>query len=118
MNLGTLALKTWLIILNLIQLVKQEKSLNTLCEMKNVETIKYKKCTSKQKELLNLFSDLSDIILTDETLESESQENEKVESRKEENEKEEMKMKIMKMKMNMKIMKLKMMEMKQWIKTK
>ena len=40
------------------------------------------------KELLNLFSDLLDIILTDQTLESESQEdeNEKVESRKEENE--------------------------------
>ena len=40
------------------------------------------------KELLNLFSDLLDIILTDQTLESESQEdeNEKVESRKEVNE--------------------------------
>ena len=50
--------------------------------MKNVETIKYKKRTSKQKELLNLFSDLSDIILTDKTLESESKENEKVENRK------------------------------------
>ena len=48
----------------------------------------YKKHTSKQKKLLNLFNDLLDTILTDKTLESESQENEneKVESRKEENE--------------------------------
>ena len=55
---------------------------------KNAE-IKYKKFTPKHKELLNLFNDLSDIILTDKTLESENQENEneKVESRKEENEK-------------------------------
>ena len=74
---------------NTISETDAQKSLNTLYEIKNVETIKYKKCTSKQKELLNLFSDLSDIILIDKTLESESQENEKVESRKEENEKEE-----------------------------
>ena len=68
--------------LNTISEIDAEKSLNTLYEMKNVETIKYKKRTSKQKELLNLFSDLSDIILTDKTLESESKENEKVENRK------------------------------------
>ena len=53
--------------------------------------IKYKKRTPGHKELLNLFNDLLDAILTDKTLESESQEdknkneNEKVESRKEEN---------------------------------
>ena len=50
--------------------------------------MKYKKHTSRHKELSNLFNDLLDIILIDKTLESESQEdeNEKVESRKEENE--------------------------------
>ena len=30
---------------------------------------KKKKCTPKQKELLNLFNNLSDTVLTDETLE-------------------------------------------------
>ena len=68
-----------------------KKNLNTLNKIKNVEIIKYKKRTTKHKELLNLFNDLSDIILTDKTLEPKSQENEneneKVESRKEENEK-------------------------------
>ena len=73
--------------------ISAKKGLNTLNEIKNAEIIKYKKCTPKQKELLNLFNDLLDTILTDKTLESESQEdknkneNEKVESRKEENEK-------------------------------
>ena len=66
-----------------------KKDLNALNEIKNVEIIKYKKHTPKHKKLLNLFNDLSDIILTDKTIKSESQENEneKVESRKEENEK-------------------------------
>ena len=36
--------------------------------------MKYKKRTPKHKELLNLFNDLLDTILTDKTLESESQE--------------------------------------------
>ena len=73
---------------NTISEIDAKKDLNTLNEIKNVETIKYKKCTPAHKELLNLFNDLLDIILTDQTLESESQEdeNEKVESRKEENE--------------------------------
>ena len=68
--------------------IDAKKNLNTLNKIKNVEIIKYKKRTTKHKELLNLFNDLSDIILTDKTLESESQENknenknEKVESRK------------------------------------
>ena len=59
-----------------------------LNEIKNVEIMKYKKHTSRHKELSNLFNDLLDIILIDKTLESESQEdeNEKVETRKEENE--------------------------------
>ena len=42
-----------------------KKDLNTLSRIKNVETVKYKKGTPKRKELLNLFNDLLDIILTD-----------------------------------------------------
>ena len=78
---------------NTISEISAKKGLNTLNEIKNAEIIKYKKRTPGHKELLNLFNDLLDIILTDKTLESESQEdknkneNEKVESRKEENEK-------------------------------
>ena len=74
---------------NTISEISAKKGLNTLNKIKNAE-IKYKKLTPKHKELLNLFNDLLDIILTDKT-ESEIQEdknkNEKVESRKEENEK-------------------------------
>ena len=53
-----------------------------------------RKPTPGHRELLNLFNDLLEAILTDKTLESESQEdekkneNEKLESRKEENENE------------------------------
>ena len=74
---------------NTISEIDAKKDLNALNEIKNVEIIKYKKRTPGHKKLLNLFNDLSDIILTDKTLESENQENEneKVESRKEENEK-------------------------------
>ena len=78
---------------NTISEIGAKKYLNKLNEIKNAEIIKYKKRTPGHKELLNLFNDLLDIILTDKTLESESQEdknkneNEKVESRKEENEK-------------------------------
>ena len=54
MNSNILTLKTWLI--------------------KNAEIIKYKKRTLKHKELLNLFNDLLDTIVTDKILESESQE--------------------------------------------
>ena len=73
---------------NTISEIDAKKDLNKLNEIKNVETMKYKKRTPGHKELLNLFNDLFDIILTDKTLESESQEdeNEKVESRKEDNE--------------------------------
>ena len=76
---------------NTISEIDAKKDLNTLNEIKNVEIKKYKKRTPGHKKLLNLFNDLSDIILTDKTLESKSQENEnkneEVESRKEENEK-------------------------------
>ena len=74
-----------------------KKYLNKLNEIKNAETVKYKKRTPGHKELLDLFNDLFDIIFTDNALEPESQEDknlneiveyEKVESRKEENENE------------------------------
>ena len=87
---------------NTISKIDAKKDLNTLNKIKNAE-IKYKRLIPKHKELLNLFNDLLDIILTDKTLQSESQEdknnneneqaeirkeeNERVESRKEENEK-------------------------------
>ena len=73
---------------NTISEIDAKKLLNALNEIKKAEIIKYKKRTPGHKKLLNLFNDLSDIILTDKTLESESQENknenknEKVESRK------------------------------------
>ena len=75
---------------NTISEIDAKKDLNKLNEIKNVEIIKYKKRTPGHKKLLNLFNDLSDIILTDKTLESESQENEneKVGSREEDNENE------------------------------
>ena len=72
--------------------IDAKKDLNKLNDIKNVETIKYKRRTTVHKELLNLFDDLLDLILTDKTLESESREdknkneNEKVEN-KNENEK-------------------------------
>ena len=78
---------------NTISEISAKKGLNTLNKIKDAEIIKYKNHTPKHKELLNLFNDLLDIILTDKTLESESQEDknknegEKVETRKEENEK-------------------------------
>ena len=60
---------------NTISEISAKNSLNTLNEIKNAEIIKCKKCTPGHK-LLNLFNNLFNIILTDETLESESQENE------------------------------------------
>ena len=61
---------------NTISEISAKKDLNTLNEIKNAEIIKYKKRTPKHKELLNLFNDLLDTILTDKTLNSESQEDE------------------------------------------
>ena len=71
---------------NTISEIDAKKRLNTLNIIKNTE-IKHKRLIPGQKELLNLFDDLSDVILTDKILESEGQEdkNEKVESRKVEN---------------------------------
>ena len=58
---------------NTISEIDAKKRLNTLNIIKNSE-IKYKRLIPGQKELLNLFDDLSNIILTDKTLKSESQE--------------------------------------------
>ena len=69
---------------NTISEIDAKKRLNTLNIIKNSE-IKHKKLISGQKELLNLFDDLSDIILTDEILVSSIHKNEKL---KEENENE------------------------------
>ena len=77
---------------NTISEIDAKNDLNTLNEIKNVETIKYKKCTPGHKELLSLFNDLLDIILTDKALESESQEDKnKSENEKIENENEKLK---------------------------
>ena len=74
MNLGILKLKTCLIISKIIQLVKY--LLKKFKYIKRAGIIKYKKCTPGRKELLNLFNDLLDTILTNKTLKSESQEDE------------------------------------------
>ena len=59
---------------NTISEISAKKDSNTLNKIKNAKIRKYKKCTPKNKELLNLFNDLLDTILTDKILESESQE--------------------------------------------
>ena len=73
--------------LEIIQLVKYllKKGLNTLNELKNAGIIKYKKRTPKQKELLDLFNNLLDTILTDKTLKSKSQKVKTLISSKDEN---------------------------------
>ena len=65
--------------------ISAKKGLNKLNEIKNAEIIKYKKCTPKQNELLNLFNDLLDVILTDKTLKSKSQKYKTLMSLKDEN---------------------------------
>ena len=63
---------------------------NTISEIDAKKTFKYikqnknfRKLIPGQKELLNLFNDLSDIILTDKTLMSSKDENEKLKEEKE-----------------------------------
>ena len=58
---------------NTINDIPAKECLNILNKIKNAEIIKCKKHTLKQKELLNLFKDLLDTILTDEILKSKSQ---------------------------------------------
>ena len=67
---------------NTISEISPKKGLNTLNEIKNAKTIKYKRRTPKQKELLNLFNDLLDTILTDKTLKSKSQKDDENENNK------------------------------------
>ena len=69
---------------NTISEIDAKKRLNTLNIIKNSE-IKHKRLIPGQKELLNLFNGLSDIILTDKTLMPSKNKNEKL---KEENENE------------------------------
>ena len=52
---------------NTISEIDAKKDLNALNEIKKAEIIKYKKRTPGHKKLLNLFNDLSDIILTNKT---------------------------------------------------
>ena len=52
---------------NTISEIDAKKCLNTLDIIKNSE-VKYRRLIPEQKELLNLFNDLSDVILTDKTL--------------------------------------------------
>ena len=73
---------------NTISEIDAKKDLNTLNEIKNAEIIKYKKRTPKHKELLNLFNDLLDTILTDKTLKSKSQKDNTLMSSNDEKEKE------------------------------
>ena len=73
---------------NRISEISAKKGLNTLNEIKNAGIIKYKKRTPKQKELLNLFNDLLDTILTDKTLKSKSQKDNTLMSSNDEKEKE------------------------------
>ena len=73
---------------NAISEIAAKKALNTLNEIKNTEIIKKKRYTSKQKELLNLFNNLLDTILTDKTLKSKSQEDNTLMSSKDDDENE------------------------------
>ena len=57
---------------NTIREISAKKGLNKLNEIKKAGIIKYKKHTPKRKELLSLFNDLLDVILTDKTLKSKS----------------------------------------------
>ena len=73
---------------NTISKIDAKKDLNTLNKIKNAEIIKYKNHTPKHKELLNLFNDLSDTILTDKTLMSSKDKNEKEKEKENKNENE------------------------------
>ena len=49
---------------NTISKIFAKKDLNTLNKIKNTEIVKYRKRTPNHKELLNLFNNLLDAILT------------------------------------------------------
>ena len=61
---------------NTISEISAKKGLNNLNERKNAGIIKYEKHTPGQKELLSLFNNLLDVILTDKTLMSSKDKNE------------------------------------------
>ena len=67
---------------NIISEIDVKKRLNILNKIKIAE-IKHRRLVPGQKELLNLFNDLLDIILTDKTLMSSKDENEKLKQEKE-----------------------------------
>ena len=67
---------------NTISEIDAKKRLNTLSKIKNSK-IKHNRLIPGQKELLNLFNDLSSIILTDKTLMPSKDENEKLKEEKE-----------------------------------
>ena len=67
---------------NTISEIDAKKCLNTLNKIKN-SSLKHKRLILMQKELLNLFNDFSDIILTYKTLMSSKDENEKLTEEKE-----------------------------------
>ena len=71
---------------NTISDISAKKGLNKLNKIKHAAIIKYKKCTPKQKELLNLFNDLLDTILTDKILKSKRQKDKTLMSSEYENE--------------------------------
>ena len=72
---------------NTISEIFPKKGLNTLNEIKNAEIIKNKKRTPGQKELLNIFNDLSDATLIDKKLKLESQEDKNKNENENENDK-------------------------------
>ena len=72
---------------NTISEIYVKKRLNTLKIIKNSE-IKHRRLIPEQKELLNLFDDLSNIIVTDKTLMSSKEENKKLNANENENENE------------------------------
>ena len=67
---------------NTINEISTKKGLNTLNELKNAGITKQKKRTPKQKELLNLFNDLSDTILADKALMSSKDEDKNAKNKK------------------------------------
>ena len=71
---------------NAISEIDAKKNLNELNEIKNVGIMEHKKRTSKEKQLLNLFNNLLNTILTNKISENQENENGKEESRTEENE--------------------------------
>ena len=73
---------------NTISEISAKKTFHTLNEIKNAEIIRHQRYTPKQKELLNLFNDLLDAILTGKTLKSKRQKDNTLMSSKDDDENE------------------------------